>query len=135
MASLNSCTGCTLTENLQNSWETAKPAHRQAKRAKSFWYFGTWNIRSLLDNERPIEVARLGPAHHQFSEDQRIDLSFENYSATTSLLLGYRKLSGLALQFTQWARVSCCQLGNLCPSQERTCREGSVWHLFSVDLP
>ena len=77
MASLNSCAGCTPAENLQNSRETAKPAHRRAKGAKSFWYFwyfGTWNIRSLLDNEGPIEVARQGPAHHQFSEDQRIDL-------------------------------------------------------------
>ena len=61
-------------ESLQSSRGTAKSAHIVAKCAKSFWFFGSWNVRSLLDNDGPIEIARTGPACHQISEDRRVDL-------------------------------------------------------------
>jgi len=103
MASLNSCAGCTPAENLQNSRETAKPAHRRAKGAKSFWYFGTWNVRSLLDNEGPIEVAWQGPAHHQFSEDRRIDLVIRE--------LQHYSISVAGLQETKWFGTAVYTVG------------------------
>ena len=89
MASLNSCTECTPAESLQSSRGIAKSAHRGAKGAKSFWFFGDWNVRSLLDNEGPIEIAC-----HQISEDRRVDL-------VISELLRYN-IYVAALQETKW---------------------------------
>ena len=37
------------------------------------WYFGTWNVRSLVDNEGTVETARLSSEVSE-SEDRRIDL-------------------------------------------------------------
>ena len=52
---------------------TTKHAHCRAKLSSSkAWYFGTWNVRSLVDNEGTVETARVGSEMSE-SEDRRID--------------------------------------------------------------
>ena len=95
MAPLSAPHECSPAENLQASWEvTTVSAHSGAKRRRSFWYFGTWNVRSLLDNEGPIETARQGPECHQLSEDRRIDLVVRE--------LNRYRITVAALQETKW---------------------------------
>ena len=73
MASLGTPRESSPVDNLQASRVATNPAHRGTKRRRSFWHFGTWNVRSLLDNKGPIEHAWQGPESCQLSEDRRID--------------------------------------------------------------
>lgn len=60
MAPLSSPLACSPVEGLHASQEGAmKHAHRRAKLRSKAWYFSTWNVRSLVDNEGTVETARL----------------------------------------------------------------------------
>ena len=54
---------------------TTMQAHCRAKLRSKAWYFGTWNVRSLVDNEGTVETARLSSEVSE-SEYRRIDLVF-----------------------------------------------------------
>ena len=77
MAPLRSSLTCPPVEDLHASkvaTTTTKHAHRRAKlNSSKAWYFGTWNVRSLVDNEGTVETARVSSEVSE-SEDRRIDL-------------------------------------------------------------
>ena len=54
---------------------TTMHAHCRVKLRSKAWYFGTWNVRSLVDNEGTVETARLSSEVSE-SEYRRIDLVF-----------------------------------------------------------
>ena len=92
MAPLRSPLVCPPAESLRGS-----RANDSAFRAKSGacvdWYAGTWNVRSLLDNEGSIETARQG-SERDGNEDRRIDLVLRE--------LGRYGIKVAALQETKW---------------------------------
>ena len=103
MAPLSALPEYSPTEDLQTSWAVVNSAHRGAKRRCFSWQFGSWNVRSLLDNERPIETARQGPECHQLAEDRRIDLvvrELNRYNITVA-----------ALQKTKWFGEATYRVG------------------------
>lgn len=112
MASLSSRAGHTPTESLQGSQETTNPALRRVKGAGAHlsWYHGTWNVRSLLrsllDNEGPIEIAWQGPACRQVSEDRRVDIVIHE--------LQRYNICVAALQETKWFWHSSTLCGQVC---------------------
>ena len=59
------------TKNLQHSQRNTMTVHR-ARRRGSTWFLGSWNVRSLLDYECPVETARQYAETGQF-DDHRID--------------------------------------------------------------
>ena len=75
MVPFRSSLTCSPVEGLHASQVvTTKHAHRRAKLGSSkAWYFRTWNVRSLVDNEGTVETARVGSEMSE-SEDRRIDL-------------------------------------------------------------
>lgn len=88
---LNSPLACSPAEGLHASQEViSKCAHRRAKQA---WYFGTWNVRSLVDNEGTVETARLSPEMSE-PEDRRIDIVIRE--------LNRYSINVAALQETKW---------------------------------
>lgn len=77
MASLQSSLACSPVENLHTSQGgTPSNAHRRAKQRCKAWYYGMWNVRSLVDNEGTVETARVSSEKSE-SEDRRIDLVIE----------------------------------------------------------
>ena len=104
--------------------------------AQCFWCFGIWNVRSMLDNEGLIEVARQGPACHQLSEDCRVDLVIRKVQ--------HYDISVAALQETKWFDIAVYVVGRSTvlaaapsppppPSPDRACREARVWHMSSFN--
>ena len=60
MAPLKSSLACPPAKDLHTSQRgISKNAHRKAKQRCKAWYFGTCNVRSLVDNEGTLETARL----------------------------------------------------------------------------
>ena len=57
MASLGSHRVCHTAEVFQTSQDKDQFAHRSKKRKTLSWRMGTWNVRSMVDTEGPIEVA------------------------------------------------------------------------------
>ena len=58
MASLHSPLACPPAETLQSSRAKSNTAFKAEKSRKDpVWYIGTWNVRTLLDNEGPVETA------------------------------------------------------------------------------
>ena len=84
--------GCPPTESLCGSQAKHK-AFRVKSGARVDWYTGTWNVRSLLDNEGSIETARQG-RESDGTEDRRIDLVLRK--------LGRFRIKVAALQETKW---------------------------------
>jgi hypothetical protein len=72
MAPLSASLVCPSAEVLQTSREVKNYAHRRAK-LKRDWYFGTWNVRSLVDNEGSIETARISS---EVAEPEDVILNF-----------------------------------------------------------
>ena len=62
MAPLTSCQECSPAEDLHPSQEErSKGAHRASRARKSdVWFLASWNVRTLLDVDGPIETARQG---------------------------------------------------------------------------
>ena len=93
MTQLSAPPECSYAEELQASRQVSNRAHRRAKLKRCAWFFATWNVRSLVDNEGTINTARLS---HGISEpeDRRIDLvirELERYNIKVA-----------ALQETKW---------------------------------
>ena len=74
-------------------------AHCRAKLRSKAWYFGTSNVRSLVDNKGTVETARLSSEVSE-SEYRRIDLVFRE-------LNHYKKVKrhDLGMQSTMLGRV------------------------------
>ena len=94
MSPLGSSLVCSPAENLQVSRVRLHSARRGVRRRRPFWYFGMWNVRSLLDSEGSVETARQGLDCHQVTEDRRIDLVVRE--------LNRYKIPVAALQETKW---------------------------------
>ena len=69
MMPLNSRQTCSPAENLQISQgrnfahrarKAKKRAGKRARSRRSVWRLGTWNVRSMVDTEGPVEVASQG---------------------------------------------------------------------------
>ena len=103
MAPLSTLHECSPAEDLQTSRVKMISAHRGAKRRCFSWLFGSWNVRSLLDNEGPIEIARQGPECHQLAEDRRIDLVIRE--------LNRYNITIAALQETKWFGKATYRVG------------------------
>ena len=60
MASLSSCQVFSLTEVLQPSQgEISNGAHRASlMHGNCAWHMASWNVKTLVDVARPIEIAR-----------------------------------------------------------------------------
>ena len=94
MASLHSPLACPPAETLQSSRAKSNSAFKAEKSRKDpVWYVGTWNVRTLLDNEGPVETARQGREREE-NEDCRIDLVLRE--------LGRYHIKIAALQETKW---------------------------------
>ena len=100
---LNSSLACPPAEGLHASQEvTPNYAHRRAKRRCTAWYFGTWNVRSLVDNEGTVETARLSSEMSE-PEDRRIDLVIRELSRYN--------INVAALQETKWFGKQVYRIG------------------------
>ena len=94
MPSLNPHPAGAPAEDLQSSRARSNRALR-AKRSEMKWKLGSWNVRSMLDVEGPLETARQG-AEGAFSgrEERKVDLvvrELDRYGVTIG-----------ALQETKW---------------------------------
>lgn len=83
---------CPPAESLRDSRANFS-ALRARYRARVDWYVGTWNVRSLLDNEGPIETARQS-RERDCNEDRRVDIVLRE--------LGRYGIKVAALQETKW---------------------------------
>lgn len=83
---------CPPAESLRDS-RVNFSALRARYRARVDWYVGTWNVRSLLDNEGPIETARQS-RERDCNEDRRVDIVLRE--------LGRYGIKVAALQETKW---------------------------------
>ena len=95
MASLNSCQECSPAEALHTS-QDERPfgAHRASRvQRSSVWTLASWNVRTLLDVEGPIETARQGD-DMQVVDERKIDQVVDE--------LGRYKVDIAALQETKW---------------------------------
>ena len=92
MVPLRSPLICPPAESLRGS-RASNSAFRAKSGARVDWYAGTWNVRSLLDNEGSIETAIQG-SERDGNEDRRIDLVLRE--------LGRYGIKVAALQETQW---------------------------------
>ena len=88
IAPLAASLSCSSAEDLHTSRKGIKHAHRRAKQRYTAWYFGTWNIRSLVDNTGTINTARARSENNR-SEDRKIDLvirELNRYDITVAAL-------------------------------------------------
>ncbi len=79
MMSLNLRQTCSPAENLQISQgrnfahrarKAKKRAGKRARSRRSVWRLGTWNVRSMVDTEGPVEVASQGTER---GEERKVD--------------------------------------------------------------
>ena len=99
MVPLDSCQARSPAENLQNSQgkkqrhtaHRAKEGKTAMRKARNVWRAGTWNVRSMVDTEGPIEVAS---QRNERGEDRKVDL-------VVGELARYNVVIG-ALQETKW---------------------------------
>ena len=95
MASLGSPLARPPAEDLQHSQvKKSTSAQRAKQRGFSTWFLGSWNVRSLLDSEGPIETARARSEASLFIEDRRIDQVLQQ--------LNRYNIYVAALQETKW---------------------------------
>ena len=74
MTSLNTCQVCSPAENLQSSQGRCHLAHKARKRKRTLtWRVGTWNVRSMVDTDGPVEVAS-AKVDGQRGEQRKVDL-------------------------------------------------------------
>ena len=106
MASLNSCQECSPAEVLHTSQdERSIGAHRASRvQRTSVWTLASWNVRTLLDVEGPIESARQGD-DVQVVDEQKVDQVVDELGRLT--LLHCRRQSGLEKVSIEWGRVLC----------------------------
>ena len=71
MASLTACQTCSPAEDLQPSQASRHHEHRSRKRKPSSWHLGSWNVRSMVDIEGPVEIAS---SRGDREEDRKVDL-------------------------------------------------------------
>ena len=71
MASLTACQTCSPAEDLKSSQASSHHTHRARKRKHSSWHLGSWNVRSMVDTEGPVEIASSGEDR---GEDRKVDL-------------------------------------------------------------
>ena len=77
-------------------------AHCRAELISKAWYFGTRNVRPLVDNEGTVETARLSSEVGK-SKDGRIDLVIRELNRYKMLLVSKRH--DLGMQSTMLGRV------------------------------
>ena len=91
MVPLNTYQACSPAEDLQTSQGRDHHFARRARKATSVWRVGTWNVRSMVDTEGPIEVASQNAKR---GEDRKVDqvvCNLERYGVMVA-----------ALQETKW---------------------------------
>ena len=92
MASLALSLTCLLAENLQVS-RGRFPAQRTLTKLRKripFWYFASWNVRSLVDVDAPPETACVS-AKTAIVEERKIDLvvrEIDRYNINVAALQG-----------------------------------------------
>ena len=57
MVSLTACQTCSPAKDLQPSQAGSHHAHIARKRKPSSWHLWSWNVRSMVDTEGPVEIA------------------------------------------------------------------------------
>ena len=74
MASLNSRQECPPAEALYTSQDGKSFRARRASHLQksSMWVLASWNVRTLLDADRPIETGRQGD-DNQVADERKID--------------------------------------------------------------
>ena len=94
MPPLRSSPACAPAENLQPSRGKSRSRNAHRARLKRFpvWHLGSWNVRSLVDCEGPVETARQSATAE--GEDRRIDLVIRE--------LGRYQVVAAGLQETKW---------------------------------
>ena len=94
MSSLDQHSTGTPAEDLQPSRARSNRALR-AKRSETTWKLGSWNVRSMLDVEGPVETARQGAkVTNSAKEERKVDIvvrELDRYGITIG-----------ALQETKW---------------------------------
>ena len=120
MVPLDSCQAQSPAENLQNTQgRNQHTAHRANKgktamrKARNVWRAGTWNVRSMVDTEGPIEVAS---QWNERGEDRKVDL-------VVGKLARYGVVIG-ALQETKWFGCGAYQVSNSMVLSSGRCTPG-----------
>ena len=104
MMSLGTRQAFTSAEELHTSQGRNTIAHRARKaekKSRNVWRLGTWNVRSMVDTEGPIEIASRGK---EWGEDRKVDL-------VVSELARYEVVAG-ALQETKWFGCGTYEIGD-----------------------
>ena len=75
MASLSSCQGFPPAEVLQPSQsEISNDAHRASQMSGNCaWHMVSWNVRTLVDVDGPIEIARFSSCDVSVIDERKID--------------------------------------------------------------
>ena len=106
MTSLNPYQACIPAEELRTSQENChqvqNKAHRAFRRKLSTWRIGTWNVRSMVDTEGPIEIASQR-ADGQRGESKKVDQIVEEMKRYN--------VKVAALQETKWLGNEMYQVG------------------------
>ena len=104
MASLNSCQECSPAEALHTSQdERSFGAHRASRvQRSSVWTLASWNVRTLLDVEGPIETARQGD-DMQVVDEWKIDQVVDELGRYKIDIAG----GGHSEVSIEWGRVLC----------------------------
>ena len=72
MASLRTYQARTPAEDLHPSQGTCHRAQRARSQRSRIWRLGTWNVRSMVDTEGPIEIASRRQDKRR-GEDRKVD--------------------------------------------------------------
>ena len=91
MAPLDTYQACSPAEDLQTSQGRNQQFAHRARKARNDWIIRTWNVRSMVDTEGPIEVASQSAER---GEDRKVD-------QVVCELAKYGVVVG-ALQETKW---------------------------------
>ena len=77
MALLKACQDHTPAEDLHPSQGTCHRAKRARSQRSQTWHLGTWNVRSMVDTECPIEIASRWQDKWR-GEERKVDYIVEN---------------------------------------------------------
>ena len=105
MASLSSCQGFFPAEVLQPSQgEISNDVRRASQmRGNCAWHMASWNVRMLVDVDRPIEIARFSSFDVSVIDERKIDQVINE--------LDRYQVSVSALQETKWSGVDAYKIG------------------------
>ena len=100
MAPLPACQTSSPAEDLQPSQASSHHAHRARKSKPSSWHLGSWNVRSMVETEGPVEIAS---SRGDRGKDRKVDLIVQE--------MRRYNVKVTALQETKWFGSEVYRMG------------------------